>query len=299
MQALNQIQLLAVLAVPVLLAITVHEAAHGWVANKLGDHTALKLGRVTFNPLRHVDLVGTLLVPALAFFFTGFLFGWAKPVPVNWRNLHHPRRDMALVAVAGPGSNLIMALVWGLLIQAGLLMFPVSQWIALPLIYTGAAGVLINVFLMVLNLVPLLPLDGGRVINSLLPPRLAYLFSRLEPFGLVILLILLVTGVLGAVLLPIVIWTIGLLPGSGIVKELFSSDTRGIDSWLLSQINMRACSRACVRPDGCISAIIMACSRTGWSCSTSTSASSSSPTGTRSPPITTIRPRSPRARGTW
>ncbi|QGU32135.1 site-2 protease family protein [Thermochromatium tepidum] len=221
MQALNHMQLLAVLAVPVLLAITVHEAAHGWVASKLGDHTALRLGRVTFNPLRHVDPVGTLLVPALAFFFTGFLFGWAKPVPVNWRNLYHPRRDMALVAVAGPGANLIMALAWGLIIQAGLLMFPVSHWIALPLIYTGAAGVLINVFLMVLNLVPLLPLDGGRVLNSLLPPRLANLFSRLEPFGLIILLVLLVTGVLGAVLLPIVIWTLGWLPGSGIVKELF------------------------------------------------------------------------------
>jgi len=221
MQALNHMQLLAVLAVPVLLAITVHEAAHGWVASKLGDHTAFRLGRVTFNPLRHVDPVGTLLVPALAFFFTGFLFGWAKPVPVNWRNLYHPRRDMALVAVAGPGANLIMALAWGLIIQAGLLMFPVSHWIALPLIYTGAAGVLINVFLMVLNLVPLLPLDGGRVLNSLLPPRLANLFSRLEPFGLIILLVLLVTGVLGAVLLPIVIWTLGWLPGSGIVKELF------------------------------------------------------------------------------
>jgi Zn-dependent protease len=221
MQALNHLQLLAVLAVPVLLAITVHEAAHGWVANKLGDHTALKLGRVTFNPLRHVDPVGTLLVPALAFFFTGFLFGWAKPVPVDWRKLGHPRRDMALVAVAGPGANLIMALAWGLIIQAGLLLFPVSQWIALPLVYTGAAGVLINVFLMVLNLVPLLPLDGGRVLNSLLPPPLARAFSRLEPFGLIVLLILLVTGVLGTVLLPIVIWTIGLLPGSGIVKELF------------------------------------------------------------------------------
>ncbi|EXJ16214.1 site-2 protease family protein [Imhoffiella purpurea] len=221
MNALNHLQLLAVLAIPVLFAITVHEAAHGWVANRLGDRTAFMLGRVTFNPLRHVDPVGTILVPVVTFLLAGFLFGWAKPVPVDWRNLRHPRRDMALVAAAGPGANLLMALFWGLTIHLGLILMPVSQWVALPLVYSGAAGVLINVFLMVLNLFPVLPLDGGRILNALLPPRIAYTFSRLEPYGLIILLALLVTGLLGAILLPLVIATVGLLPGSGIVKELF------------------------------------------------------------------------------
>ena len=221
MNALNQIQLLAVLALPVVLAITVHEAAHGWVASRLGDRTALMLGRVTFNPLRHIDPIGTVLVPLVTFFLVGFLFGWAKPVPVNAQNLHHPRRDMALVALAGPGVNLLMAFAWGLLIQAGMLLFDVNQWIALPLVYMGAAGVLINVFLMVLNLVPLLPLDGGRVLNALLPRRWSYYFSRLEPYGLLILVLLLATGRLGRVLLPLVIGTVGLLPGADIVRELF------------------------------------------------------------------------------
>jgi Zn-dependent protease len=221
METLNHIQLLAVLALPVILAITVHEAAHGWVANRLGDRTALMLGRVTFNPLKHIDPIGTVLVPAVSFLLVGFLFGWAKPVPVNQRNLHHPRRDMALVAVAGPAANLAMALAWGLAIYGGLLIADVSQWVALPLIYMGAAGVLINVFLMVLNLVPLLPLDGGRVLSALLPPRWAYWFSRVEPFGLVILMGLLATGVLGRMLFPLVIGTVNLLPGSTIVKTLF------------------------------------------------------------------------------
>lgn len=221
MQALDHLQLLAVLAIPVLFAITVHEAAHGWVASRLGDDTALKLGRVTFNPIKHIDPIGTLLVPTLTFMLAGFLFGWAKPVPVDWRNLRHPRRDMALVAIAGPGANLVMAIGWGLVIQIGLMLLESSQWIALPLIYTGAAGILINVFLMVLNLFPLLPLDGGRVLNALLPPRLAYYFSRLEPFGLIILIALLVTGLLGSMLFPLVIGTVDLLPGAGIVKELF------------------------------------------------------------------------------
>jgi Zn-dependent protease len=221
METLSPLQLLAVLVIPVLFAITVHEAAHGWVASKLGDRTALMLGRVTFNPIKHIDPIGTVLVPLATFFFVGFLFGWAKPVPVDWRNLRHPRRDMALVAVAGPGANLVMALFWGAMVKLGVLLLPDGQWIALPLIYMGAAGILINVFLMVLNLMPLLPLDGGRVVNAMLPPKVAILFSRLEPFGLIILLALLITGLLGAILLPIVIGTVDLLPGSAIVRELF------------------------------------------------------------------------------
>jgi Zn-dependent protease len=223
MSVLNHIQLLAVLALPVVLAITVHEAAHGWVANRLGDRTALMLGRVTFNPIKHIDPLGTILIPAVTFLVGGFLFGWAKPVPINPRNLHHPRSDMALVAAAGPLSNLLQAIVWGATIHLGMLLLDISEWVALPMIYMGAAGVAINVFLMVLNLVPLLPLDGGRVLNAVLPPRWSYYYSRLEPFGLVILVVLLVSGVLSSVLIPIVMGTVDLLPGADVVKQLFFS----------------------------------------------------------------------------
>ena len=227
MSALNTIQMLAVIALPVLFAITVHEAAHGWTANRLGDGTAKMLGRVTLNPLKHIDLVGTIVVPLTIFFLSatfggaGFLFGWAKPVPINGRNLRRARRDMALVALAGPGSNLLMAVFWGLMVQLGLVLWDVFQWIALPLVYMGAAGVLINVILMVLNLFPLVPLDGGRVVNALLPPAWSANFSKLEPYGLLILLLLLVSGLLGSILMPAIALTIGFLPGSGIVKELF------------------------------------------------------------------------------
>ncbi len=221
MQGLTTIQQLVVLILPVLFAITVHEAAHGWMAKKLGDRTADMLGRVSLNPIRHVDPIGTVLVPLGMFLLSGFLFGWAKPVPINWRNLHRPRRDMALVAIAGPGANLVMGLFWGLLIHIGLLFWESSQWLALPLIYMGAAGVLINVFLMVLNLLPILPLDGGRVLSSLLPPRMSTAFSRLEPYGLFIIVALLVTGLLAKVMLPLVLLVVDVLPASNIVKELF------------------------------------------------------------------------------
>ncbi len=223
MQSLNSIQTLAVLALPVLFAITVHEAAHGWMARRFGDSTAMLLGRVTLNPLKHIDPIGTILVPAVTFLLSSFLFGWAKPVPVNWRNLHHPRRDMVLVALAGPGANLIMAVFWALAVKLGVALFDVFEWLALPLIYMGSAGVLINSILMTLNLLPILPLDGGRVLAGLLPPRLAWRFSRLEPYGLFIVIGLLATGLLGKILWPLVAGVIEILPASEIVKRILEN----------------------------------------------------------------------------
>ncbi len=227
MDLINNVQLLAVMVLPVLFAITVHEAAHGWIAKHLGDRTAEMLGRVTLNPLRHIDPVGTILVPLGIFVLSslaggvGFLFGWAKPVPITWRNLRHPRRDMALVAAAGPGANLVMAILWGLAIKLGVGLEQTWEWVAYPLGLMGVFGVLINVWLMVLNLFPLLPLDGGRVLNALLPPRWSASFSRLEPYGLFILLGLLVTGILARILLPAVVHTISVLPGGYAVIEFF------------------------------------------------------------------------------
>jgi Zn-dependent protease len=202
MEGLTKIQSLAVLLLPVLFAITVHEAAHGWMAKRLGDQTASMLGRVTLNPIKHVDIIGTLLVPMLMYLFSGFLFGWAKPVPVDWRNLRNPRRDMALVALAGPGANLIMALLWAGVIRLGLAIGDDHLWFALPMVYMGSAGILINAFLMVLNLLPILPLDGGRVVSSLLPPRFSVQYQRLEPWGLLIVVALLVSGLLSSIVMP-------------------------------------------------------------------------------------------------
>ncbi len=224
MEGLNIVQQLAILALPVLFAITVHEAAHGLLADRLGDSTARMLGRVTLNPLKHVDPVGTLLVPAAMFFLTGFLFGWARPVPVNWKNLGHPRRDMALVAVAGPGANLLMAVLWTLVLHLGVQLADTSEWVAAPLVYMGAAGILINIILMALNLLPVLPLDGGRIVASLLPPRAALAFSRLEPYGLVIVIVLLVTGLLGRILWPLVVVSLEALQVRQLVLGLFFSN---------------------------------------------------------------------------
>jgi Zn-dependent protease len=220
MQGLNLIQKLAIFILPLIFAITAHEAAHGWMAKRLGDKTAEMLGRVTLNPLKHIDPVGTILVPLGLYLLTGFMFGWAKPVPVNWNNLHRPKRDMGLVALAGPGANLIMALIWSILVYAGALALEEFAWLGVPLVLMGVTGVLINAILMALNMLPVPPLDGGRVVYSLLPPKQANLYSRLESYGLIIVLVLLMTGLLSFILEPIVALTIKILPASDIVAKL-------------------------------------------------------------------------------
>jgi len=203
MQELNTIQLLIVLAPPLLLAITLHEVAHGWVALRCGDATAQSQGRLSFNPLRHIDPVGTVLVPALLAIFGGFIFGWAKPVPVNYHRLRQPKRDMALVALAGPGANLIMALGWGLVMAIGYHLQAGMAWLGQPLLLMGGAGVNVNVMLGVLNLAPIPPLDGSRVLAGVLPDRAGEVMARMEPYGLIILVALMALGLFN-VLMPIV-----------------------------------------------------------------------------------------------
>ena len=205
---LSLAQIIAVYAIPVILAITLHEAAHALVASLLGDSTAAKLGRVSANPIRHIDPVGTLLVPALILLSSkllgggGIIFGWAKPVPIVVSNLRSPRRDMGLVALAGPLSNLLMALCWGLILKLMTAGDPASGYEEF-LARMAVAGVVVNLVLGLLNLMPIPPLDGGRVLVSLLPRRLAMPIARLEPYGIVILLLLLATGALGAVVGPL------------------------------------------------------------------------------------------------
>lgn len=225
MEELNLVQRIAVWALPLIFAVTVHEAAHGWVADRLGDPTARKLGRITFNPIPHIDLVGTILVPVAMLALTGFLIGWAKPVPVVPARLREPRRDMAIVAAAGPGVNLLMALGWSLVLLFAHRLIHTLPAVAMPLLLMAVAGVFVNLVLMALNLLPVPPLDGGGILTGLLPPGAARVFARIEPFGLAILIALLVTNVLGMILGPVVFGAIALLPGSdlvlGILPTLF------------------------------------------------------------------------------
>lgn len=195
-------QRIAVWALPVIFAITVHEVAHGWVALRLGDKTAMMLGRLTLNPVKHIDPIGTILLPAIMLMVGGFVFGWAKPVPVTWENLKHPKRDMALVAMAGPLANLLMTFLWALVMKLGFILMPSAAWIAQPLLYMGGAGIFINIVLMVLNLLPLPPLDGSRIVSSFLPGPIAWKFNRIENYGFLILVALLATGVLGQIIGP-------------------------------------------------------------------------------------------------
>ncbi len=196
-------QKIAIWALPVLFAITVHEVAHGYVASRLGDRTAQMMGRLTLNPLKHIDPIGTVLVPLVMLLLPGgFLFGWAKPVPIGYRNLNNPKRDMAIVAAAGPLSNLLMALGWALLLRLSVAFLQSMPWAAQPLFFMAQAGIAINLILMVLNLVPVPPLDGGRVLTGLLPMPQAARFAAIEPYGLMIVVALLVSGVLGRLLQP-------------------------------------------------------------------------------------------------
>ncbi|MDZ7594633.1 MAG: site-2 protease family protein [Thiobacillus sp.] len=235
MEELTLIGKIAIFALPVIFAITLHEAAHGYVARYFGDMTAAAAGRITLNPLKHIDPVGTILVP-LAILLTSkllgggmILFGWAKPVPVNFGNLRRPKQDMLWVAAAGPGANFVMAVFWALMIQLGHALG--NDFVSAPLMLMGAAGVFINVILMALNLLPLPPLDGGRIAVSLLPVRQAMQYSRLEPYGLFILLGLLFTGVLGIILWPLISLIIGLI---ALVSGLDSAQLVGLIRIVLS-----------------------------------------------------------------
>ncbi len=198
---LTIVQKIAVYALPILFAITVHEAAHGYAAKYFGDLTAEKLGRITLNPLKHIDPFGTILLPALTVMLGGILFGWAKPVPVNFANLNNPKKDMFWVAAAGPASNFVMAIMWAILLNyANYVPNTAVNFLA----EMSLAGITINLVLMVLNLLPMPPLDGGRIAVSLLPTPWAIQLARLEQYGFIILIVLMFTGVLGKIITPII-----------------------------------------------------------------------------------------------
>jgi Zn-dependent protease len=231
---LTLIQKIAVFALPVIFAITLHEAAHGYVARFFGDMTAAAAGRITANPLKHIDPIGTILVP-LAILLTSkllgggaILFGWAKPVPVNFANLRQPKKDMLWVAAAGPGMNFVMAVFWALMIQLG---HALGSSFSVPLMLMGAAGVFINVILMALNLIPLPPLDGGRIAVSLLPMKQAIRFSKIEPYGFFILLGLMFSGILGIIMWPLISLFVGL---TALVTGLDSAQLLGLIQVVLS-----------------------------------------------------------------
>ena len=225
------IQVIAIYALPVIFAITLHEAAHGYAAKYFGDMTAFSQGRISLNPMRHIDPVGTVIVPLVLLALSkliggGFIFGWAKPVPVNFANLRHPKRDMLWVAAAGPAANLVMAIFWIVIVKLSYTQAFGS--FSYPLALMGAAGVLTNAIFMVLNLLPLPPLDGGRIMVSLLPHRQAYQFSRIEPYGFFILIALMYFKVLDYVMWPLIAMSI-----NGIAALV---DVSPVDLYKLTQL---------------------------------------------------------------
>jgi Zn-dependent protease len=202
----NSIYNILISIIPLIFAITIHEVSHGYIARKLGDPTAFSLGRLTLNPIKHIDILGTLIVPIISFLFIGVTFGWAKPVPINFNNLKNYRRDSLLVALVGPLSNLLMAFFWSFIV---FLFIFLKNYIHLPLIegmqYMGLNGIIINLSFMLFNLIPILPLDGGRICNSLLPRKFSYYFEQIEPYGLYIVMFLTFTGLISKIIVPILL----------------------------------------------------------------------------------------------
>ncbi|MFL2964364.1 MAG: site-2 protease family protein [Betaproteobacteria bacterium] len=208
---LSPIQYFTISIIPVLLAITVHEAAHGYAAKHFGDKTAYYLGRITLNPIKHIDPLGTVVIPGMLLLLSApFLFGWAKPVPVNFSNLNNPKKDMMWVALAGPASNLVMAIIWAIIL--GLFKSSGTSH-ALFVIGMAQVGIMINLVLMLLNLLPIPPLDGGRMAVSLLPSPWSYKLASIERYGMFILIFLIVSGLLSAILLPLLRFFQGTLIG--------------------------------------------------------------------------------------
>lgn len=211
MEELSLLQQIAIYTIPVLFAIALHEVAHGWIASLRGDLTAKMLGRLSLNPIKHIDPIGTVVIPLVSLLLSGMLFGWAKPVPVNWNNLKNPKVDMALVAIAGPMANLLMAILWAFMLKLGLMMQLAIPNVAPWLILTAKSGVEINCVFCVLNLLPIPPLDGGRILVALAPLKISQAISRIEPFGFIILIILLVSGLLFNILFPTINYLIGII----------------------------------------------------------------------------------------
>ena len=199
---MNVIQTVAIWALPVLFAITLHEVAHGWVAKQYGDSTAHAMGRLSLNPIKHIDPIGTIVVPIILIVLTGFGFGWAKPVPVNFNLLRNPKRDMIWVAAAGPCANLVMAVLWAAVMKLGFILTSQSEWIAIPMMLMGQAGIIVNLIFFLLNLIPIPPLDGGRILAGMVPIRFSYVLAKIEPVGLFIVFGLLAMGVLSLFLNP-------------------------------------------------------------------------------------------------
>jgi Zn-dependent protease len=225
MEELNTIQKIAVMALPLVFAIVLHEVAHGWVADKLGDHTARSMGRLTLNPVSHIDLFGTVLMPLLLFLLTNgkMVFGYAKPVPINPYNFKNPKKDMALSSLAGPGINMVMAITFSFLLRVvtppleGIISKQAWDWFALPITLMFGYGVIMNVVLAVLNMIPIPPLDGSRVVYWILPDKQAAAYYRLEPYGTLILIGLIMLGVLGRIIGPIIRPILSLLLGGDIM----------------------------------------------------------------------------------